>query len=59
MKLEPEDKGAATDDWEEFRDDEGEPIRVEELRRLTLEDMPEDICIWVRDDYFRIRGYGA
>src|SRR5436305_1071134 len=38
---EPEDNTATADDWEEFREDESEPIRVEELKGLNLEDMPE------------------
>jgi hypothetical protein len=40
------------DDWEEFRENEYEPIRVEELQRLNLKDMPEDIHISIMDDYF-------
>jgi hypothetical protein len=38
--------------WDEFRDDEGEPIRVEELKRLDLSEMPGDIQISIMDDYF-------
>jgi hypothetical protein len=49
---EPEDDTATADHWEEFRQDESEPIRVEELKGLKLEAMPEDIHIWVMDDYF-------
>src|SRR5712692_2093364 len=41
-----------TDEWQEFRDDDGEPIGVEELKRLDLERMPEDIHIPVMDNYF-------
>ena len=40
------------DDWEEFREDDGEPIRLEELKRLDLPNMPDDIHISVMDDYF-------
>jgi hypothetical protein len=47
---EPDDRSATTDEWEEFR--EGEPIRVAELARLDLENMPEDVCISIFDDYF-------
>jgi hypothetical protein len=49
------------DEWEEFREDEDEPIRVEELQRLNLKDIPEDIHIFIIDDYFpdtRIRRAG-
>lgn len=48
-------------EWEEFREEDADPIRVEELKRLNLEDMPEDVLIWVMDDYFpevRIRREG-
>ena len=40
-ESEPE---AAANEGEEFRDDEGEgdPIRVDDLKRLDLENMPED-----------------
>jgi hypothetical protein len=41
------------DEWQEFRDDDdGEPIGIEELKRLDLEHMPEDIHISVMDNYF-------
>src|SRR5260370_14628914 len=43
---------APTDGWEEFREGDGEPIRVGELTRLDLGDMPEDINLAVFDDYF-------
>ncbi len=43
---------ATTDGWEEFREGDGEPIRVGELTRLDLGDMPEDIHLAVFDDYF-------
>jgi len=35
-----------------FRDDDGEAIRIEELQRLDLPNMPKDIRISVMDDYF-------
>jgi hypothetical protein len=40
-ESEPE---AAANEGEEFRDDEGEgdPIRVDDMKRLDLENMPED-----------------
>jgi hypothetical protein len=47
-----EEEESPTDEWEEFRDNDGDPIRVEELKRLDLEHMPEDIHISVMDDYF-------
>jgi hypothetical protein len=47
-----EEPEAAADEWEEFRDHDGDPIRVEELKRLELENVPEDVQISVMDDYF-------
>jgi hypothetical protein len=41
-----------TDEWEEFREEDSEPIGIEELKRLNLQEMPEDIRIWIIDDYF-------
>jgi len=40
------------DQWQEFRDEEGDPIGVEELKSLNLRDLPEDIHIAVLDNYF-------
>lgn len=40
------------DEWEEFRGEDGEPIGIEELKRLNLVEMPEDVRIWVMDNYF-------
>ena len=48
--AEPDDKSTTTDECEEFRD--GEPIRLAEFTRLDLENMPEDVCISIFDDYF-------
>ena len=48
-EAEPE---APADDWEEFQNDETDPIRVDDLQRLDLENMPEDVQISVMDDYF-------
>ena len=47
-----DETAASAGEWEEFREEDGEPIGVEELKRLKLEDMPEDIRIWVMDNYF-------
>jgi hypothetical protein len=46
----PDDGSSTTDEWEEFREDE--PIRVAELVRLDLKNMPEDVSISILDDYF-------
>jgi len=40
------------DEWDEFRGDDGEPIGIEELKHLNLRDMPEDVRLWVMDNYF-------
>jgi len=42
----------APDEWEEFRRDELEPIGIEDLKRLNLKEMPEDVSVWLMDDYF-------
>lgn len=51
-KKDPKADCSAPDEWEEFRSDNGDPIRLEELNRLNLENMPEDVRILVIDDYF-------
>jgi hypothetical protein len=40
------------DPWEEFRGDDVEPIGVEELKGLDLQNMPEDARVFVIDNYF-------
>jgi hypothetical protein len=40
------------DEWEEFRDDDGEPISLAQLSRLNLVEMPSDVALRVIDDYF-------
>jgi hypothetical protein len=46
------DEAAAIDGWEEFRDGHGDPIGIEELKRLNLKEMPENVVILVVDNYF-------
>src|ERR1035437_8499758 len=40
------------DEWEEFRGDDGEPLGLEQLVRLDLSQMPDDVAISIMDDYF-------
>jgi hypothetical protein len=47
-----DDGTAATDEWKEFRDGDGDPISTEELKRLNLKEMPEDVSVSVLDNYF-------
>ncbi len=47
-----DDVTEASDEWDEFRGEDGEPVGIEELKRLNLLDMPEDIRIRVIDNYF-------
>jgi hypothetical protein len=47
-----DEAAAAPDEWEELRDSDGDPIRIEQLKRLNLKDMPEDVFVRVMDDYF-------
>jgi hypothetical protein len=35
-----------------FRDGDRDPIGIEELKRLNLREMPEDVSVPVLDDYF-------
>lgn len=46
------DDSMPSDEWEAFRGDDGDPIGLEELRRLDLEHIPEDIHVQVLDNYF-------
>jgi len=47
-----DDAAAVPDEWEEFRDDDGDPIGIDELKRLNLQQMPEDVSVRVMDNYF-------
>lgn len=47
-----DDAAAAPDEWEEFRDDDGDPIGIDELKRQHLQEMPEDVSVRVMDNYF-------
>lgn len=47
-----DDDAAVPDEWEEFRDRDGDPIGIEELKRLNLQEMPEDVSVLVMDNYF-------
>lgn len=40
------------DDWDEFRDEDADPIRVARLKTLNFRDMPDDAVIRVMDDDF-------
>lgn len=50
-EFEGEDE-AIEDEWDEFREDNGEPISLAQLARLNLVDMPNDVALRVMDDYF-------
>jgi len=36
-------------EWDEFREEDGDPIGVEAFKRLTLQAMPEDVHIWIME----------
>jgi hypothetical protein len=38
--------------WDEFRIDDREPISIAELEKVPMSEMPDDIHVWVMDDYF-------
>jgi hypothetical protein len=40
------------DDWNEFQDEDADPVRVARLKTLNFRDMPDDAVIRVMDDYF-------
>ena len=40
------------DEWEGFRDEDAEPIGIEQLKSLDLAQMPEDVAVRVMDNYF-------
>jgi len=57
-----EDELAPADEWEEFRYDDSYPIGVDELKRLDLAGMPDDIAkgravseAWTREQQSRVR----
>jgi hypothetical protein len=45
-------KMADTNVWQDFRDDESEPISIDELKRLKIGNMPDDVVVRVSDNYF-------
>lgn len=46
-----EEGGEDYNEWDEFRDSD-EPIGVREFEALDLQAMPEDVRVWVIDNYF-------
>jgi hypothetical protein len=40
------------DGWEGFRDEDTEPVGIEQLKSLDLAHMPEDVAVRVMDNYF-------
>lgn len=49
---EEDETGEVGDGWDDFRGDDVDPIRIEELKGLALAEMPEDASVFVFDDYF-------
>ena len=47
-----EDDTTPADEWEEFRDGDGDYIGLEQLKQLDLHAMPEDVRVPVLADYF-------
>ena len=47
------DNGASpADEWQSFRGEDSESVGIEELNQLDFANMPEDIRVWVMDNYF-------
>src|SRR5258708_3766025 len=40
------------DEWKEFRDEDSEPIGIEQLKSLKFNNLPEDVLIRIMDSYF-------
>lgn len=58
---EVQDTDELDDGWDEFRYEDNDPIGIETLNQLDLAAMPEDVSVWVMDNYFpdtRIRREG-
>lgn len=47
-----EDSETVSDEWEVFRDDDGEPINLEHLVKLDISRLPDDVAVSIMDDYF-------
>ena len=59
--VKEQDSDELEDGWEEFRHEDNDPIGIEALNQLDLAAMPEDVSVWVMDNYFpdsRIRREG-
>ncbi len=54
MATDEEDRldDAVSDEWDEYRGDVGDPIGIEELKRLNLADMPDGVHVCVMDNDF-------
>jgi hypothetical protein len=50
--YEEQDPDEPEDGWEEFRDEDNDPIGIEALKALDLAAMPDDVAIRVMDNYF-------
>ena len=50
--YEEQEADAPEDGWEEFRYDDGDPIGLQQLARLNLAEMPDDVAVSGMDDYF-------
>ena len=46
------DSEETEDEWDDLRGDDSDPIGITELKRLNLAEMPEDVRVWVMDNYF-------
>jgi hypothetical protein len=45
-------RAAQADERKRFRDEDTDPIGIDEFKSLHLEDMPEDLQVWIMDNYF-------
>jgi hypothetical protein len=46
------DDAEPDDEWDDFRGEDAEPIGIQELGRLDLSEMADDVHILIMDNYF-------
>jgi hypothetical protein len=47
-----DDDTSVPGEWDDFRDEDFDPIGIEKFKQLKLSEMPEDVFLHVMDDYF-------
>ena len=47
-----EDAMELGDGWDEFREEDAEPVGIEIVKKMNLANLPEDVRVWILDDYY-------